>query len=161
MLKKFFLFFLLVFALVANAYASSVEITSKSEVEITVKKPDETIEKKRVPANQVNVGPGDVVFFSNTCLNRGDKPAENVIITNPIPNHTVYVAGSAYGENSKIEFSIDGGKTYGIPEALKVKDKDGKTRLARPEEYTHIRWLLLKPLEPGSQIVVTFQAKIK
>lgn len=163
MFKKISIF-LVVFTLSAflsNAYADSVVITSISEVEISIKKSDGTVEVKRVPASNANVGPGDIVIFSNICENKGDKPAENIAITNPVPKNTFYVDGSAQGDGTTIEFSVDGGKYYGKPSELKVKDKHGKMRRASAQDYTHIRWLVLNPLKSGEKLTVSFKAKIR
>lgn len=162
MFKKFgFLVVLLMLSIFGNAYAQGVEIVSKAEVEVKVKKADGTTETKRVPASSVNVGPGDVVIFSNICVNKGSKPAEDVVITNPIPKHTVYVDGTAEGKDTVIEFSVDGGKSYGKPESLTVFGEDGKPRRAKAEEYTHIRWRVTRPIPTAESATVSFRAKIK
>ncbi|MDH5389153.1 MAG: hypothetical protein OEY06_11995, partial [Gammaproteobacteria bacterium] len=63
--------------------------------------------------------------------------------------------------NTNISFSIDAGKNYGNPEDLIVKDKNGKEWTAKPESYTHIRWIYNKPLAPGEKGEVTFNTQIK
>ena len=52
-------------------------------------------------------------------------------VTNPVPR-TVYYQGSADGAE---EVSIDGGKRWGKLEQLRVG-----TRIATPEDVTHLRW---------------------
>lgn len=75
-------------------------------------------------------------------LNRGDRVVYVVrwykmggdggfIVTNPLPR-SVYYQGSANGDE---EVSIDGGRTWGKLNALRVG-----SRVATPEDVTHVRW---------------------
>ena len=105
--------------------------------------------------------PGDVMMYVITFENIGDAPAEGVVINDPVPNNSAYRMGSALGKNTTISFSIDGGNNFGNPEELVVKDKDGKEWKAKPESYTHIRWVYNKPLAPGEKGEVSFKTKIK
>lgn len=140
---------------------TNVVITSTAEVEIAQKNAEGKMEKKRVEAAKAKVAPGDVVIFTARYENKGRQPATGVVITNPVPEHMTYVDLSAEGKGTKIEFSIDNGKTYGTPQDLKVTDKDGKTRQALPGEYTHIRWAVAAPVAPGASGSATFRAQIK
>jgi uncharacterized repeat protein (TIGR01451 family) len=155
------MFLVLAFSLVGIAYAADVEVKSVAEAEIKVKNEKGEFETRRIDAAKANVGPGDEVIFSNYYVNNGDQPVTDVVILNPVPMHTIYVDGSAGGEFAKVEFSVDGGKTFGAPETLKVKDKNGRERIARAEDYTHIRWVITKPVAPKETGVVYFKAKIK
>jgi len=151
----------IVFALVGSVYAAGVEVKSVAEVEVKVKNEKGEFEAKRIEAAKANVGPGDEVIFSNHYVNNGDQPVTDVVILNPVPMHTVYVEKTAGGDFTKIEFSVDGGKTFDAPENLKVKDKKGRERIAKAEDYTHIRWIVTKPVAPKEGGVVYFRAKIK
>jgi hypothetical protein len=55
-------------------------------------------------------------------------------------------------------YSIDGGRSFGLPEELLVTSGDGAPRTADAGEYTHIRWLLAKPLAPGATGFARFRA---
>ncbi len=105
--------------------------------------------------------PGDVMLYSITFENIGKEPVNNIVVNNPIPNNSKYRMNSATGKNTKITFSIDGGKAFGNPEDLVVKDKTGKSWVAKPEEYTHIRWVYEKSLAPGEKGEVSYKTKIK
>ena len=64
----------------------------------------------------------------------------------PIPANTTYVTGSAAGAGTTIEYSQDGGLTYGNSDAAPV---------------THIRWTLAAALAPGGgSSTVSFQVVI-
>ena len=119
------------------------------------------LEIKRVDAAKAKVAPGDVVVFSTRYVNKGKQAATNVSVTNPVPDHMVYVDMSAEGKGTRIEYSIDGGKAYGPSEKLKVTDKQGRVRPALPRDYTHIRWTATAPLAPGAAGNVTFKARVK
>jgi len=105
--------------------------------------------------------PGDVMMYSITFENIGSEPAKGIVINDPIPNNSKYRVDSASGKNTKITFSIDGGKNFGNPKDLIVKDKNGKEWTAKPESYTHIRWVYTKSLAPGTKGEVTFKTQVK
>lgn len=161
-----FVFFMLVLLLPASAFAQqkakgSIELKSISEVEMVTKTAGGVKEVKRVDTSTAKVVPGDTVVFTTEYRNIGEKQAEKVMITNPIPEHTVYVDKSASGRGARIDFSVDGGKSYQSPNRLTVKDAQGKTRKAVASDYTNIRWTLKKPLATGGKGSVSFKAKIK
>ncbi len=136
-------------------------ITSLSEIEIAHTRADGTKEVKRVDATTRNVAPGQTVIFTNRYAYAGAKPATDVVIKNPVPEHMLYTDGSAEGADTRIEFSVDGGKTYGPAAKLKVRSADGKERRAGAADYTHIRWIIEKPLKQGAQGSVSFRATVK
>jgi uncharacterized repeat protein (TIGR01451 family) len=139
----------------------AIELTSIAEVEILQKNEKGKEELKRVEASKANVAPGDTVIFSVRYVNNGDKPAADVVIKNPVPQHMAYVRKSAGGAGARIDFSIDGGKTYATADKLNVKGADGKERTALASEYTHIRWTMEKPVVNGGKGLVFFRAKVK
>lgn len=139
----------------------SIEVITTSEVEVREQNAKGVMEVKRIDAAKAKVGPGDVVIFSTRYVNRGKEAATNVSVTNPVPEHMQYVDMSAGGKGTRIEYSIDGGKTYAPSEKLKITDKQGKARPALPKDFTHIRWTATKPLAPGEAGNVSFRARIQ
>ncbi len=105
--------------------------------------------------------PGEIIVFGTIFTNVGEETADNIILTNPVPENTAYIGGSAGGEGAVITFSVDGGQTYDVPGNLKITGEDGKQRPALPEEYTHIRWTLNKPLNPGEKGKVSFKSVLQ
>ena len=91
----------------------------------------------------------------------GEDTAENINITNPVPEHMIYQENSASGEDTDITFSVDGGETYSKPEDLNITDENGNRRPAENSEYTHIRWTLQKPLTPEENGYVSFKAQLE
>jgi uncharacterized repeat protein (TIGR01451 family) len=105
--------------------------------------------------------PGDEVVYTVTFTNVGVEPAENILITNPIPPQMRYVSGTAFGPGTEIEYSVDGGSSWGIPQALRVSTSNGSERLAEADDYTHIRWALYSPLEVGERGFARFRAVVR
>src|SRR5512134_3515739 len=118
----------------------TIELKSVSEVEVVTATAGGAKVVKRVDTGKAKVVPGDTVVFTTTYRNTGTKPAEKVVITNPVPDHTLYVEKSAEGKGTMIDFSADGGKSYASPDKLTVNDAAEKARKAGAADYTHIRW---------------------
>lgn len=153
------LVFSLLFSVSAFAEDGKIVLTNK-----VFKQVIKTDKDGKVTYDYVDPGtvlPGDVMMYTITFENIGDSPAEGIVINNPVPNNSEYRVGSAAGKNTKIIFSIDGGKNFGNPEELVVSDKNGKQWTAKPESYTHIRWVYSQPLAPGQKDEVSFKTKIK
>jgi uncharacterized repeat protein (TIGR01451 family) len=149
-----------VLQLLAPAFAQNnpIVVTNVAETEVEVKNAQGVVEKKRVPVDKAV--PGTVVIYTTTFSNNGAKPAGNIALTNPVPANTTYVAGSAFGDNTDITFSIDGGKTYLPADKLRVKTPDGRERAAVPSDYTHLRWTYRGELAPSKTGTAGFRASI-
>jgi uncharacterized repeat protein (TIGR01451 family) len=143
----------------------SVEVFAAPLISVSMKAEKETIVNKvtkKVAAEKVN--PGDVIFYTINYVNSGNEEAKDAFLDDPIPKGTVYITGSAFGENAEITFSIDGGKTFKKPSLLtyEVKTAEGKIekKSASPEKYTHIRWTV-NTIPAGGKGKVGFQVKMK
>ncbi|WP_419176540.1 hypothetical protein [Desulfosediminicola sp.] len=141
------------------AAQESISIVSKAEIEETVVNEQGEKETRRVPAAKVM--PGTIVIFTNSCTNISDSPIDDVVINNPIPEHTVYIDGSATEEGTTVTFSIDGGKSFDAPGNLFVVEQDGTSRAATGADYTHVRWVFKSSLKPGESKNVEFRARLK
>lgn len=148
-------------ALPLSAWAQpKIAITIKAEKEVTVTvKGKQT--KKKLAAKGVQ--PGDEIIYTLSYVNSGTEEAKDVIITDPVPEGTAYIPGSA-SELGDLTFSIDKGKSYKKPTLLtfEVKGADGKTqkKVASPDEYTDIRWIL-SSVPAGGKGSVNFKVKVK
>lgn len=105
--------------------------------------------------------PGDEIIYTVTFTNIGEEPADNILITNPIPPQMRYVSGTAFGPGSEIEYSADGGTTWAQAAALRVSTATGDERMAEPGDYTHIRWALNTPLDVGERSFARFRAVVR
>lgn len=164
MTKKFFttlsLLLLVAFPAIA-AEKGGIELKSTAEVDIVVKNDKGVNEVIRVEAASANIVPGDTVIFTTHYANLGNQPATAVVINNPISEHMIYVDGSAEGKGTRIEFSVDHGKTFARPDQLKIKTDAGKERQAAAAEYTHIRWTMTGELAKGAKGFVSYKGKVK
>lgn len=107
------------------------------------------------------VKPGEVLTYTIVTANKGNGLARDVDIINPVPPQTVCIPKSASGKGTTVLFSVDGGKSYSRW-PVKVRDEETKEwKEATPEQITHVKWTLQKPLPPGKQVVVTYQVRVK
>ena len=98
-----------------------------------------------------------------TAVNRGSQPDHEAEMIDPVPKGTEYVPGSAFGEGMTITYSIDGGKFYQPqPITYDFRKSDGavEKRPALPGMYTHIKWLVNKPILPGTRVSASFRVKV-
>lgn len=148
-----------VFSLPATAMAAGIELVTEAFREVEVALPGGKKEKRMEAV--VSAAPGQEVIYVTTYRNTSDKPAEKVVVRNPVPQGMVFRAGSAQGAGARIDVSVDGGKEYGVLAMLSVKDGNGKLRAARPEDVTHVRWTLATPVKPGGEGKVSYRAALK
>lgn len=130
-----------------------------AEVEVEEFNEEGKKEVKRIPASKVV--PGDEVIYTNFYTIVGNEPIEDAVINNPVPEHMIYLQGSAKGKGTLITFSVDNGNVYDVPEKLFVLDPDGKKISAKASDYTHIRWQFKKALLKGEKGQVGFRARLK
>ena len=143
----------------ADAYAQQhLDVQTSVQKQVVIETEDGGTETQLLPAD--NVVPGDTVVYTITFENVGDEPADNVVITNPIADVLEYVPGSASNGSMRIEFSADGGQTFGLASELTIV-ADGVERPATTADYTHVRWVMQTELEAGGRGIATFAAVIE
>ena len=139
---------------------ADVKLTTTVQKMERVASPDGTVGTRLVPADHVI--PGDDVRYTITFVNEGKAAADagSVVITNPVPENTQYIADSAFGSGTSIQFSVDGGKTFHAANELTVV-RDGVKVPAQPADYTTIRWVFAPALAPAAQSYVSFNARLE
>ena len=140
------------------AASSGVSVNVVAQVEQTVTAEDGSVHTQLVEPSKVV--PGDEVVFTLTYRNDGAEPAENVVIGNPVPPQMRYVGSSASGDDAVIEFSADGGRTWGRAGELRIR-LGIEERQATDADYTNIRWRLTDPVAPGEEGFVRYRAIVK
>lgn len=150
-----------VFLLSAAAWAApDVEIKIKAEKEKVVTKDGQKVKKMVVAKTFL---PGEIIHYTVLYRNKGTEDATRAVLSDPIPEGTAYIPGSAT-EKGELTFSIDGGKTYNKPALLTYEVKGaggaGEKRVASPEQYSHIRWVIDR-VPAGTNGKVSFQVKVK
>ncbi|MBK7903723.1 MAG: DUF11 domain-containing protein [Proteobacteria bacterium] len=134
--------------------ATSIEV---QKLEISVGPGGEEI-RRWAPAERLNAG--DEIHYTVRVHNPGKQAVDTVVVTKRLPFGVRYLRGSATGPAAEVQFSIDGGETYATPEMLARAAGGGKKGLRKPLEndYTHVRWVLRKPLGPASTALLRFRA---
>ncbi len=150
---------LLLFCLVTGVKAQSSQFL---ETELYAERLEVVVDesggqaRRLVPVTQFL--PGEEVIYTAQFTNVSDSTQEQVSIVQPLPEHMVYVPGSAVGPGTDISFSIDGGANFAAPDELLVEDENGVPVVVAPEAYTHIRWSMRKNLAPGARGYARFRA---
>lgn len=113
----------------------------------------------------VVVQPGDLLRYTVAGVNQGDRAANNLVVTQPIPQKTVYVLDSSTVKNAGVTttYSIDNGKSFVAKPTIQVKLPDGKleTRPAPASAYTHVRWRFGQAIDPKATITAAYQVRVK
>ena len=123
--------------------------------------------KKQVAWEQLEdnaaVAPGDVLRYTIVGKNTGESPAQDLEVTQPIPELMTYKLDSASSQNTAdITFSIDGGETFIAQPMIKVTTEDGTVveRPAPAEAYTHVRWNF-PTVTPETGAMAMFQVQVQ
>lgn len=141
-----------------NALAKeAVTLHTEALTEVTIVNDKGIPETRLVEAGRV--APGDEVVYAIHYENSGKKPAEAVVITNPIPKHmicnTIEDATAA-----RTTVSVDGGKTFAPLARLTIAGPNGTTRPATAADCTHVRWNFDEPVLPGHKGTLHFRASL-
>ena len=160
--KYFAIWILIVVALSAistklMAAEEQIKVWSTAESSVISQKDGKKVEKKTAVTKLL---PGKTVYYSTFFKNTSKKSVDGVSIINPIPKTTKFIKGSAWGENSSIVYSADGGKTWGNLGELKKKNKEGKMVVVNSTQFTHIRWKHKGPLKAGETRKTGFQVTL-
>jgi uncharacterized repeat protein (TIGR01451 family) len=139
--------------------AGSLELMTTVEKVAEIPAEDGTSKTELLPVE--TAVPGEEVVYTVTFTNVGEETAENIRITNPIPEEMRYVPGTAFGPGTDVVYSADGGESYAPPGELLVASADGSQRQATPADYTHIRWVLNVPLDAGARGFARFRAVLR
>ena len=149
------LLFLLALVSAPALAQGQVDLTSHVALERTVKDASGKASVKLEEPSKVV--PGDKLLFEIHYANASGKPADNFVVTNPIPSAVAFAGDETPGA----DVSVDGGKTFAALTALTVKQADGSSRPAAPADVTHIRWKFSKPVPAGAADTLRFHATVK
>lgn len=114
--------------------------------------------RRWVPAERLNAG--DEIHYTLRVRNPGKQAVDSIVVTKRLPFGVRYLRGSATGPAAEVQFSVDGGDSFATPETLARAASGGKKGQRKPLEndYTHVRWVLRKPLGPASTALLRFRA---
>lgn len=103
------------------------------------------------------VAPGDRLVFMLRYRNTGRQPATDFVVTNPLP-HAVSYQGTP---DAGAIVSVDGGANWGTLPQLRIRERSGSVRGARPEDVTHVRWALKHAIPAGSTGKLMFRGIVR
>ncbi|MBV1906047.1 MAG: DUF11 domain-containing protein [Pseudomonadales bacterium] len=148
--------------LMAVAFQAAADVSLNTTVQkVESYLAEDGLRKTRlVPA--LEIIPGDELKYIVEYTNIGNTAVDkgSVVITDPIPADTIYLSGTAFGSGTEISFSADGGKAFSSERNLQV-ERNGEVVIARPADYTTIRWEFGPVLEPGQKGYVSFNVVLK
>ncbi|MDJ0735194.1 MAG: hypothetical protein QNJ47_14210 [Nostocaceae cyanobacterium] len=154
-------------AIAQNAKKGQVKLELKAAKKIVQqnKAGKQEVSWKALEGN-VAVQPGDVLRYTVTGANNGDKPVKNLAINQPISKGMKYVLNSAtvdQNKGAKIVYSINGGKTFVENPTVQVKLPNGEleTRPAPAEAYTHVRCQFGESVAAKANVNCAYQAEVR
>lgn len=109
-----------------------------------------------VPAKRLEAG--DEVYYTIRVTNPGRTAVRDVVVTKLMPFGVSFTPGSAVGPDCETQFSADGGKSFATADELRIPVFGARPRKAEPADYTHLRWVLRRPLAPGATAILRFRA---
>jgi len=142
----------------ASPKVGCIVLTTAAEQQVNVAAADGSSSVQYQPA--ARVVPGSEVVWTTTARNNCSKPAEKVVIDQPVPEHMVFIADSAVGGGAQITLSVDG-KDYAPANALTAHNADGSARAARATDVRSVRWTLTGPIAPQSEFTARFRAVLQ
>lgn len=141
---------------VSSFAMSAQQIVEKETVIIT---PDGAEQIVRSSAN--GMLPGDRLVYRLIYTNDGAEPANDLVLTMPVPAEVEFLAGTETQDNMTITYSTDGGKSFAVRESVTVRSANGETRLASASDITHIRWTIPGPVSIGETGELSFSGTLK
>ncbi len=113
------------------------------------------------------VFPGQVIEYRLIATNRSEAvlPAGRLTLVGPVPEQTRYVADSATtsGPDGRLEVSLDGEVFAAQPLLVTETDAEGREVEVEvdPEGYRALRWVVLRSLQPGEELVVQYRVVVR
>ncbi|MBN3911318.1 MAG: DUF11 domain-containing protein [Nostoc sp. NMS1] len=141
-----------------------VQLRLEAEKQVLVKDQQGKQSQKWEPLKgQVVVRPGDVLRYTLSGENKSDRPVKNLTLNQPIPKGMVYILKSvSAANNTKVIYSIDGGRSFVENPTVKVTLPGGKveTKPAPAIAYTHIR-LQIPSVAAKTTVKATYQTQVR
>ena len=152
---------LLALAALSSASMSAAALTAKQTVEkeTTVVGTDGSISTVRETVEKIV--PGERVVYSLDYKNDEAAPANDIVLTMPIPSEVKYIDGTANAPQTNVTYSADGGESFSSRQAVMIIDAGGNVRSAGVDELTHIRWTVPGPVDAGQGGVLSFAATVR
>jgi len=114
-------------------------------------------------ADDAVVQPGDTLRYTVSSQNTGASPANDLTITQPVPEQMIYKLDTATSKNeAEVTYSTDNGETFVAKPMIKVVTENGETveKPAPAEIYTHIRWQF-ETVAPDAGIMAMYEVEVQ
>lgn len=140
-------------SLVAPAFAQASAVALNGDVKVVrqVEEGGKTVEKLEEPSQVV---PGDRLLFTTRYNNTSSQKADDFVVTNPLPAAVKLTKADGF------EVSVDGGKTFGAFNTLKVAAPGAAPRAAELGDVTHVRWRIAS-IAPGASGELRYFAEVR
>lgn len=106
---------------------------------------------------------GEILDWNISSSNEGDGDAKNFRVVGQIPQGTIFVEGSAKGENQpQVTYSLDG-RNFSAQPTINETQADGTVKkVAAPVSmYTQLRFEWASPLASRSKLNAAYQVRVK
>ena len=115
-----------------------------------------------VLTKDTTVQKGTLLRLQVIAKNNGDRAAEKLAVTRPIPKGTTYAIGSATQSDAELSYSIDGGKTFTGNPVVRAILPDGRVEMqpAPAQAYTHVRWSFSQSVAPKSRVEIAYDVTV-
>lgn len=132
----------------------------KVQISGSVRRDDKTVSLEKAEA----VKPGELLDWNISSTNEGTGDAQNYRVVGQIAKGTIFVAGTAKGEESaQVTYSIDEGKAFSAEPMIDEKQPDGTTKkVAAPiSMYTQVKFEWSKPLVSQAKLNAAYRVRVK
>jgi len=144
---------------VSAVNAQALKAKQTVEKETTVVSADGAVATVRETVEKIV--PGERVVYSLDFNNDDTAPANDIVLTMPIPPEVKYIEGTAEVPQTRVSFSADGGESFSTRQSVMIMDGDGNIRAAGADELTHIRWSVPGPVNVGEGGILSFSATVR
>ena len=135
-------------------------LTTRTTVETLEVDPEsgDAAERRFVAADLIRAG--DEVYYTIRVTNPGREAVQGVMVTKRLPFGMKYLRDSAVGPAAAVHFSVDSGESFAAAADLQIEPAGQPGRRAEAQDYTHVRWILKRPLAPGATALLRFRATL-
>lgn len=154
---------MMVFAATNETVSRALDIARpdvKVHISGSVKRDDKAISLEKVES----VKSGEILDWNINSSNEGAGDAKNYRVVGQIPVGTVFVEGSANGENSpQVSYSIDGGKHFSAQPLIEEKQADGSVKeIAAPVSmFTQVGFEWKNSLASQTKLDAAYRVRVK
>lgn len=163
MLALFVLSGMAVFAAQNEAVSRALSLARpevRVEISGSVRRDSQAVSLEKAEA----VKSGEFLDWAINSANEGSADAQNYRVVGQIPAGTIFVAGSAKGDDApKVLYSIDGGKTFSAQPSIEEKQPDGSVKQvpAPVSMYSQLRFEWVKSLPSQSKLTAAYRVRVK